>query len=35
MTDESIEQEIQAKGKTAAGVTPADIEAEIGRYEPL
>lgn len=29
MTDESIEQEIQAKGKTAASVTPADIEAEI------
>ena len=29
MTDESIEQEIQAKGKTAARVTPADIEAEI------
>lgn len=29
MTDASIEQEIQAKGKTAARVTPADIEAEI------
>lgn len=29
MTDEQIEQEIQAKGKTAARVTPADIEAEI------
>jgi hypothetical protein len=28
-TDESIEQEIQAKGKTAPRVTPADIEAEI------
>ncbi len=26
MTDASIEQEIQAKGKTAARVTPADIE---------
>lgn len=29
MTDEAIEQEIQAKGKTAARVTPADIEASI------
>ncbi|MBK1683428.1 Gp49 family protein [Rhodoferax fermentans] len=29
MTDQSIEQEIQAKGKTAARVTPADIEAAI------
>ena len=29
MTDEAIEQEIQAKGKTAARVTPADIEANI------
>jgi hypothetical protein len=29
MTDASIEQEIQAKGKTAARVTPDDIEAEI------
>lgn len=29
MTDESIEQEIQAKGKTAARVTPDDIKAEI------
>ena len=28
-TDESIEQEIQAKGLTAPRVTPADIEAEI------
>lgn len=27
--DQTIEQEIQAKGKTAARVTPADIEAEI------
>ena len=29
MTDQEIEQEIQAKGKTAARVTPADIEANI------
>jgi hypothetical protein len=29
MTDEQTEQEIQAKGLTAARVTPADIEAEI------
>lgn len=29
MTDENIEQEIQAKGLTAPRVTPADIEAEI------
>lgn len=29
MNDQSIEQEIQAKGKTAARVTPADIEANI------
>ncbi len=29
MTDQSIEQEIQAKGKTAPRVTPADIEANI------
>jgi hypothetical protein len=29
MTDETIEQEIQAKGLTAPRVTPADIEAEI------
>ena len=28
-TDETIEQEIQAKGLTAPRVTPADIEAEI------
>ena len=28
-TDTAIEQEIQAKGKTAARVTPADIEANI------
>ena len=28
-TDETIEQEIQAKGLTAARVTPADIEANI------
>lgn len=27
--DQSIEQEIQAKGKTAARVTPADIEANV------
>ena len=29
MTDETIEQEIQAKGKTAPRVTPADIDANI------
>ena len=29
MNDESIEQEIQAKGKTAARVTPADLQANI------
>ena len=29
MNDQQIEQEIQAKGKTAARVTPADIEAAI------
>ena len=29
MTDESIEQDIQATGLTAPRVTPADIEAEI------
>lgn len=29
MNDETIEQEIQAKGKTAARVTPSDIEANI------
>lgn len=28
-TDRSIEQEIQDKGKTAARITPADIEANI------
>ena len=27
--DQAIEQEIQAKGKTAARITPADIEANI------
>ena len=31
MTDDQIEQEIQAKGLTAPRVTSADIEAEIGR----
>lgn len=30
-TDETIEQEIQAKGLTAARITPADIEANIVR----
>lgn len=29
MSDQAIEQEIRAKGKTAARVTPADIEANI------
>lgn len=29
MTDQSIEQDIQAKGLTAPRVTPADIEANI------
>jgi len=29
MTDQTIEQEIQAKGKTAPRVTPANIEANI------
>lgn len=29
MSDQAIEQEIQAKGKTAARVTPDDIEANI------
>lgn len=29
MNDKAIEQEIQAKGKTAPRVTPADIEANI------
>ena len=31
MNDQAIEQEIQEKGKTAARVTPADIEANIAR----
>lgn len=29
MSDKGIEQEIQAKGKTAARVTPADLQANI------
>lgn len=29
MTDQNIEQEIQAKGKTAPRVTPADVEVNI------
>lgn len=29
MTDQTIEQEIQAKGKTAPRITPAEIEANI------
>jgi exopolyphosphatase/pppGpp-phosphohydrolase len=29
MTDQSIEQEIQAKGKTAPRITPADIDSAI------
>jgi len=29
MTDKAIEHEIQAKGKTAPRITPADIEANI------
>jgi hypothetical protein len=29
MSDETIEQEIQAKGKTVPRVKPADIEANI------
>ena len=29
MNDQTIEQEIQAKGKTAPRVTPADVEANI------
>jgi hypothetical protein len=29
MSDQDIEQQIQAKGKTSARVTPADIEANI------
>ena len=33
MSDKEIEQEIQAKGKTAARVTPADVQANIvGEY---
>lgn len=33
MTDQAIEQEIQAKGLTAPRITPADIEANIaGEY---
>lgn len=28
-TDQAIEQEIQAKGKTAARITPADLQANI------
>lgn len=32
MDDKAIEQEIQAKGKTAPRVTPADIEANIGSW---
>lgn len=30
-TDQAIEQEIQAKGKTAPRITPADIEANIAK----
>ena len=33
VTDQSIEQEIQAKGKTAPRVTPTDIEANIADCE--
>ena len=33
MTDQTIEQEIQAKGLTAPRVTPADIEANIEHTE--
>lgn len=29
MTDQSIEQEIKAKGLTAPRITPADIDANI------
>lgn len=29
MNDQTIEQELQAKGRTAARITPADIEANI------
>ena len=33
MTDQTIEQDIQAAGKTAPRITPADIEANIaGEY---
>ncbi|HCE6123417.1 Gp49 family protein [Pseudomonas aeruginosa] len=33
MTDQAIEQEIQAKGLTAPRITPADVEANIvGEY---
>ena len=31
MTDQTIEQEIQAKGKTAPRITPSDIEANIAQ----
>lgn len=33
MTDQTIEQEIQAKGLTAPRVTPADIDANIADIE--
>lgn len=33
MTDDNIEKEIQAKGKTAARVTPADLQANIATVE--
>lgn len=33
MTDQTIEQEIQAKGKTAPRITPTDIEANIKTIE--
>ena len=33
MTDQTIEQEIQAKGLTAPRITPADIEANIVHTE--
>lgn len=33
MTDQTIEQEIQAKGLTAPRITPADIEANIAHVE--
>lgn len=32
MNDQAIEQEIQAKGKTAARVTPADLQANISSH---